>query len=771
MLTFNISQGQNGKPDSTIVARVGMLNDSAVRAAFVDLKHSYDLSNAALKLAREGGYKAGEGRSLTQIGAYHFNQERYDVALEYFFRAIDLLEKTDSTDLLITAYGQIIWMFLYIHNPEKAMKYIKMVNPLISKNVNRKTIAIYSLNYGQYYLVEKKYDLALTCFYYSFYLHMQSGNKLSAARLSRFIGDTWLQKKNYRASLYNYGEAVKVLMATRYFADVAIIYTRMAHAYQLLDEKEEALRYELMALKIREEIGQVEFVTLSNINVGSAYMRLNRLDEAGIYLQRGYKMANQIGKTILVESANEKLFEYMKRKKKFREAIGYYRDYTDQHLQMIMDQNKTEISILDANRMAVEAEIRNALLVQEQENRQFEMKNRKMQTFGLELLFVALLICIQFFYSLYRKNSRRKGELLNLNNRLEEEIKERRDALQKLKQSEEVYRFLAELSSDVISRLDIKHGRNYISPSSKKIYGFEPEEVMAMKNIFDLIEPDWHNEVKQQFDDMVRSKKPSRFRYIAKRKDKPSFWAESYVNPLFDELTGEMKGMISVVRDISERKKTEEAIAENARQKEILLREIHNRVKNNFAVLVSLMNMQRELIADPVFNRSLADLQLRVRTMSLVHEQLYESHGINAIPFGDYLSNLTSIVANAYQNERITIETDIDPCDLSIEMVMPLGLIVNELLTNAYKYAFPGDRRGTIRVELHHIGHQQWEMSIEDNGIGLSADFFNEKSRSMGMQIVHILIQQIEATLGIGGEHGSRFRIIFTTSNDHQNEK
>ncbi len=369
---------------------------------------------------------------------------------------------------------------------------------------------------------------------------------------------------------------------------------------------------------------------------------------------------------------------------------------------------------------------------------------------------------IQSLYTLYKKNNRRKAELAHLNTRLEEEIEERQVALRQLRQSEELYRFLAENSSDVISRLGINSKRNYISPSCKKIYGYEPEEVIAMKDIYELIEPDWHEPVRKQFEEMVKSRVPARFQYKAKRKDKPSFWAESYVNPLFDEKSGELKEMISVVRDITERKRGEEARAENARQKELLLHEIHNRVKNNFAILTSLMTMQRERIPDTVFGRAISDLQLRVRTMSLVHEQLYESEGISAISFNNYLYNLAMIVTNAYKNERITLITNITPCELPIEMVMPLGLIVNELLTNAYKYAFPGNRTGILKVELLPAGEDRWELIIEDNGIGLPDGFFDEKSRSMGMQIVHILVEQIEATLGIGSENGSRFRIIFS---------
>lgn len=757
------ANGQNGTIDSVLKAKVDMLNDSSLKASFLDIQLIYDLSNQALVIAQQIGYKEGEGKSLTQLGSYYFNRERYDEALRYFFKSIDILKQEPSPELLIDAYAQVIWMFLYIKSPDKALKYIEILRTMVAKYPNVKNTAQYYLNLGHYYFLQGNYDLALTNQYYTLYLYLKLKSILYASRSYRFLGDTWIKKKNYEAALFNYREAVKLLYTNNSLADVAILYTRIAHVYQLMNNPEQVLNYELKALKIREAVGQVEFITLSNTNVGSAYMRMNRLDEAEPYLMKGLRMARQIGKTVLLESSSHQLFEFMKRKRRFKEAIAFYREFTDNRLQLMLEQNKNEITIMEANRMVVEAETKNALLIQEKVNSQLEMRNSRLKTLGTELVFLALLILIQFFYSLYRKNNRRKAELQSLNKRLESEISERQEAMVKMKQSEELYRFLAEHSSDVISRLNKDHGRDYISPSCKKLYGFDPEEMLAKKSIYELIDPEWHEEVRQRYTEMENSKRPSIFHYKARRKDGSLFWAESYVNPLFDPLTGELKEMITVVRDISERKKTEEAIAENARQKEILLREIHNRVKNNFAILVSLMTMQRELITNPVFSRSITDLQLRVRTMSLVHEQLYESQGISAIPFGEYLFNLSMIVANSYKNDRISMATNIAPCDLPFEMVMPLGLIVNELLTNAYKYAFPGDRSGTIVVELHPSSDQRWELIISDNGVGLPDNFFNENSRSMGMQIVHILVQQIEATLGIGSEHGSRFRIVFAT--------
>jgi PAS domain S-box-containing protein len=762
-LQFGLNgQAQTTSVDSLHITKVDLLNESARKAAEVSIQSIYDLSKKALDISTQIGYKKGEGTALMQIGSYFFNREQYDSALRYFFRSIDVLDGIDEPDVLLGVYGQIIWMFLYTNSPDKALKYLKIANAFVGKHPSDERCGLLYLNYGQYQLLNKNYDSSLTDFYYALYRYNRAGNTTYLARIYRFIGDVMIKKGHYRAAIFNYNEAVNVLQLSGSLADIAIIYTRIAHVYQLMGSYEDVLRYELLALKLREKVGQEEFITLSNINVGTAYMRLGQYHDAGKHLIAGLGMAQKIHKTILLESANKQLYAYMKQQKRYKEAIMYYSDYTNYHLQMKLEQRDNHISILEANRMVSDAETKNALLNQERVISQLEVRNKKLKILGGEVIFLGLLIVIQFLYTLYKKNNRRKAELAHLNIRLEEEIEERQVALRQLRQSEELYRFLAENSSDVISRLGINSKRNYISPSCKKIYGYEPEEVIAMKDIYELIEPDWHEPVRKQFEEMVKSRVPARFQYKAKRKEQPSFWAESYVNPLFDEKSGELKEMISVVRDITERKRGEEARAENARQKELLLHEIHNRVKNNFAILTSLMTMQRERIPDTVFGRAISDLQLRVRTMSLVHEQLYESEGISAISFNNYLYNLAMIVTNAYKNERITLITNITPCELPIEMVMPLGLIVNELLTNAYKYAFPGNRTGILKVELLPAGEERWELIIEDNGIGLPDGFFDEKSRSMGMQIVHILVEQIEATLGIGSENGSRFRIIFS---------
>ncbi|MEI7983975.1 MAG: sensor histidine kinase, partial [Bacteroidota bacterium] len=233
----------------------------------------------------------------------------------------------------------------------------------------------------------------------------------------------------------------------------------------------------------------------------------------------------------------------------------------------------------------------------------------------------------------------------------------------------------------------------------------------------------------------------------------------------FNSDTGEVKEIISVIRDISDRKNHEEFISENERQKDLLLHEIHNRVKNNFAILISLMDMQRSLSHDPVLDRSFTDLQLRVRTMSLVHEQLYIGRGIHVIPFDDYLKNLSQIVSSTFKTDLVTLHNDIDPCTLTIEMALPLGLIVNELITNAYKYAFSGKDSGNVWVLLKPKAEERWSITIRDDGIGLPSDFSSRTAQSMGSQIIRLLVQQVEGNLEISNRDGACFNIDFPVKN------
>jgi two-component sensor histidine kinase len=203
----------------------------------------------------------------------------------------------------------------------------------------------------------------------------------------------------------------------------------------------------------------------------------------------------------------------------------------------------------------------------------------------------------------------------------------------------------------------------------------------------------------------------------------------------------------------------------NSYQKDMMLKEIHNRVKNNFAILSSLVNMVMSINQESKLASAYTDLNLRIRTMSLVHEQLYNAHEISNISLDSYLEHLCSIISSSYRTEKVNMVMDLAPCMLSIENTLPIGLIINELLINSFKYAFPGDSGGTILVKLFPAEEGKFCITVCDDGIGLPPDFSMKVTKSMGTQIVNLLVQQIEGNLAISNNNGACFQLIFPSRN------
>jgi two-component sensor histidine kinase len=203
-------------------------------------------------------------------------------------------------------------------------------------------------------------------------------------------------------------------------------------------------------------------------------------------------------------------------------------------------------------------------------------------------------------------------------------------------------------------------------------------------------------------------------------------------------------------------------IMEGTKQKENLLKEIHHRVKNNFAILVSLINMQKDQTRNPELLQSLTNLQLRIRSMSLVHEMLYRSSDFEKISFTDYLHSLASVIAGTYNRRDIKLNIEAQEAVIDIETSIPLGLIVNEILSNSYKHGFPDGRSGKIGINLINDSKSPvLDLVFSDDGIGLQEGFNIENCKTMGLQIVNILVRQIDGSLIITNDPGATFKLSF----------
>jgi two-component sensor histidine kinase len=212
-----------------------------------------------------------------------------------------------------------------------------------------------------------------------------------------------------------------------------------------------------------------------------------------------------------------------------------------------------------------------------------------------------------------------------------------------------------------------------------------------------------------------------------------------------------------------ERKKAEEKIRQSLKEKSILLKEVHHRVKNNLQIISSLLNLQSNYLIDEKSRFLFIESQNRIKTLALVHEKLYKSDDIEYVNFLDYITSVVDLLSYSYSNELVTVEYEFETKSLekfNIDKAIPCGLIINEIVSNAYKYAFQKKLSGKINIGLNK-SNNSFKMIISDDGIGMPKDVDVYNSNSLGLELVHSLVEQLDGSIEISSEKGTRFIIIF----------
>ncbi|MGD2085884.1 MAG: histidine kinase dimerization/phosphoacceptor domain -containing protein [Candidatus Aminicenantes bacterium] len=342
-----------------------------------------------------------------------------------------------------------------------------------------------------------------------------------------------------------------------------------------------------------------------------------------------------------------------------------------------------------------------------------------------------------------------------------QDITEQKQAEEELQKSEARYRELFEnMSSGVAVYEAVNNGADFVfkdfNKAGERIDNIKREDLTGRKvtRVFPGIKKLGLLEVFQQ---VWRSGKP-RHQPISLYRDRRILgWRENYVYKL---PTGEI---VAVYDDVTEQKKAENELKNSLREKEILLKEVHHRVKNNMAVISSLLNLQAEKFEDPAVLNAFRDSRHRIRSMALVHEKLYQAKDLSKIEFSQYIKELSQQVSrsNEFQGARIRVKVKADNIKLGIDTAIPCGLIINELLTNAFKYAFPKNRTGKIHIHMQMIESKYYKLMVSDNGVGLPEHIDVQHPSTFGLNLVYLLTQQLEGKVEAQSEKGTRFMITF----------
>ena len=245
-----------------------------------------------------------------------------------------------------------------------------------------------------------------------------------------------------------------------------------------------------------------------------------------------------------------------------------------------------------------------------------------------------------------------------------------------------------------------------------------------------------------------------------RRKDGTEFPVELWTSMVKDA-AGKVIASVGVARDITARKQADEQILASLGEKEILLKEVHHRVKNNMQVISSLLSLAAARAPDARAREQFEDSMTRIRSMAMVHEKLYRSPSLAGIDFGDYLESVTSELIRLFYRDGLSCSVEATKVSLGIDIAIPCGLIVNELVANALKHAFVGRQSGTVVITLRRKDDATVEMAVQDDGVGFPADLDFRSVSSMGMTLVVSLSNQIGGTVELIRSGGTRFVVTF----------
>ena len=341
------------------------------------------------------------------------------------------------------------------------------------------------------------------------------------------------------------------------------------------------------------------------------------------------------------------------------------------------------------------------------------------------------------------------------------DITEHRKMEKKLKESEARYKSLVEKARIAIL-IDDKDGNlKYFNDRLCEVFGYRREELEG-KTILTLVHPEDRETVIHLHRSRVSGKKvESSYEFKGIKKDGTALFCE--VDAVVLREKNQVIGTRSYVRDITESKKDKMRIEDSLREKEVLLREVHHRVKNNMQVISSLLALQSANIEDEDILEIFRESRGRIKTMAMVHEKLYGSEELSKVDLSKYIDSLAHYLFQSFgiDSEKIVLKKDIEKISLDINTAIPLGLLLNELISNSLKHGFPDKEKGEVRVSMVRTGDERLKLVVSDNGVGVKDEIDMNKPGSFGLQLVNMLIEQLHGDMKIERDEETSFVITF----------
>ncbi|WP_141691539.1 sensor histidine kinase [Rhodohalobacter halophilus] len=339
------------------------------------------------------------------------------------------------------------------------------------------------------------------------------------------------------------------------------------------------------------------------------------------------------------------------------------------------------------------------------------------------------------------------------------DISTRHEQQKDLKHSEELFRQLFQNAPVGIVMLDSHNEVRRVNKSFESIFGYSGEEINGL-NIDEIIVG------KDQRDSARKlSNSTEAFKVTGVRRTKSGDAVDVLIYGVPVKVDGKTIAIYGIYLDITDQKRAETKLKGSLKEKEVLLAEIHHRVKNNLAVITGLLDLQSHSSENEDVQNALKDSQMRINTMALIHEKLYQNDTLSNIDFSRYIVELVEVIEKSHQKtaDKIDIRLDLDKIEFTITQAIPCGLLLNEILTNSFKHAYPDQFSGKpeIQISLSSEDENKILLKVSDNGVGLPEDFEDLGKTSLGLTLIKTLCRQIDAEMSVIGSQGTTYQFIF----------
>lgn len=697
---------ETSAPDT---GRVNILNALAYELRKSDPGKARQYWQEAVRLSRRLGWATGLADCKITEGLLHTAAEDWDTGRKHYLEALEMYTKLGDIDGMADAALKVGITHGVQSDYPLALEYFMKSLEAGRRTGDRKRISDNYNNIGHCHKYMGDYEKALEYYEKSMAISRELGDSAGVAMMHNHLAIIYDYQGNYRLALDHYFHSLRLNERLGIKVEAGAAYGNIGIIYYYLEDYEKALENQMKNLHIMQEVKDKRGIAIALYNIGNVYEKQGKYAGALEHFREGLRLHRETG-----------------------DKQGMVAGYLNSGLVLERQGRTAEATRIYEKGLALATDIGYRKGIAE--------------------------ICINMGKILCRTGNRQEAlEMLNRGLRISEElgypelIRSSAGALStlyaELGNYRAAYRYLSlfrEMNDSVANAANIKK-----ITRMEMQYAFDKEQQEAeFKRARERLAH--REELKRQ--KIMRNAFTAGFVLVAMM---GFFILRGYLHKKkANQLLAEQKEEIQTIND---------KLTESLDEKEVLLREIHHRVKNNLQIISSLLSLQTQNMKDKSIRDAVKTGQSRVKSMALIHQTLYQSDHLAGINFQDYLVKLTDFLSETYRSGDVRTTVEARDALLDIECAIPVGLIVNELVTNAYKYAFEGRKNGEVQIRLLKQGANGWLLAVADDGKGLPGNIDPGKTSSLGLRLVHILSRQLKGTPRFRNNNGTVFELAFKT--------